>query len=249
MRNTAAVILCGGEGQRLRPLTGDTVPKSLLPLGDRVLLDYAMEPLLSAGIGRLILATGYQSERVRQYVDTRYPHAAFPETSIEYILAPPPARITTVIRRVLQSAALEPANSVLLCDSDSIRSGIDIAGLSSFHTQGNYSATLATTYKPVSGNHWRIASNERNEVIAVAYGPPTPQTRTFIGCMMLSGVGITALAMPTSDNQPLVPALMSHDSTGSYPGAVDYFNINTPQDAQQASSRLGLAAIHSDIHA
>ena len=44
-----ALILAGGLGTRLRPLT-DVIPKCLLPIGGRTLLDYWVECLVEAGI-------------------------------------------------------------------------------------------------------------------------------------------------------------------------------------------------------
>ena len=61
-----AVILAGGQGNRLRPYTF-TVPKPLLPLGDRPLLTYIIAQLARCGITDLILALGYQAELIRAF--------------------------------------------------------------------------------------------------------------------------------------------------------------------------------------
>jgi UTP-glucose-1-phosphate uridylyltransferase len=53
-RSLTAVILCGGRGERLRPLT-DTVPKPLLPVNGRPLLDYLLDHLSQSGIREFIL--------------------------------------------------------------------------------------------------------------------------------------------------------------------------------------------------
>src|ERR1700674_4610388 len=53
-----AVILVGGEGTRLRPLTA-RVPKPMLPLVDRPLLAYTFEHLRRHGVEREILSCGY----------------------------------------------------------------------------------------------------------------------------------------------------------------------------------------------
>ena len=58
-----AVIMVGGKGTRLRPLT-DTCPKPILPVLDRPCLDYLVESLAKAGIEEIILACGYRSEQV-----------------------------------------------------------------------------------------------------------------------------------------------------------------------------------------
>jgi NDP-sugar pyrophosphorylase family protein len=61
-----AVILVGGLGARLRPLTF-SIPKPLLPVGERPLLQIVIEQLRGEGIEEIVLATGYQAELVRAF--------------------------------------------------------------------------------------------------------------------------------------------------------------------------------------
>ena len=61
----AAVILVAGIGSRLRPIT-DTRPKALCPVGDETILGRAVRLLLDFGVSRLILATGYREDAVRE---------------------------------------------------------------------------------------------------------------------------------------------------------------------------------------
>ena len=56
-----AVVLVGGEGTRLRPLTNRR-PKPLLPVLGRPCVEYSLRSLSSAGIGRVFLACGYRSD-------------------------------------------------------------------------------------------------------------------------------------------------------------------------------------------
>ncbi len=55
-----AVILVGGEGTRLRPLTS-TVPKPVVPLVDRPFMAYMLEWLQSHGVQDVVLLMGYLS--------------------------------------------------------------------------------------------------------------------------------------------------------------------------------------------
>lgn len=55
-----AVVLAGGEGTRLRPLTYRT-PKQLLPVAGIPLLRRVLEPLEPAGVARVVLSTGYRA--------------------------------------------------------------------------------------------------------------------------------------------------------------------------------------------
>lgn len=56
-----AVVLVGGEGTRLRPLTYRT-PKQLLPVAGIPLLHRVVEPLEAAGVDQVVLSTGYRAE-------------------------------------------------------------------------------------------------------------------------------------------------------------------------------------------
>lgn len=61
-----AVILAGGKGTRLRPLTHKT-PKPLLTIKNRTILEYVVEYLKSYGIRDLIITIGYRGEQIKTY--------------------------------------------------------------------------------------------------------------------------------------------------------------------------------------
>ena len=60
-----AIVLVGGEGSRLRPLT-DTVPKPALTLVDRPYLAYMVEWLGTHGVTEVVLACGFLPDRLRE---------------------------------------------------------------------------------------------------------------------------------------------------------------------------------------
>src|SRR5689334_21574011 len=59
-----ALILAGGEGTRLRPLTS-TVPKPVVPLVDRPFVAYMLEWLRGHGVDDVILSCGFMADGVR----------------------------------------------------------------------------------------------------------------------------------------------------------------------------------------
>ena len=61
-----AVIMAGGAGTRLRPLT-DNVPKPMLPVGDQPLLEIIVGQLRDAGVKQLNVAVHHQSEQITQH--------------------------------------------------------------------------------------------------------------------------------------------------------------------------------------
>ncbi len=61
-----AVIMAGGRGKRLHPLTEQT-PKPMLPVGDRPLLELIIEQLKESGIRRVNVTTHHQSEKITEH--------------------------------------------------------------------------------------------------------------------------------------------------------------------------------------
>ena len=61
-----AVVLAGGKGTRLRPYT-TVLPKPLMPVGDRPILDIVVRQLKAAGFERITMATGYLAELIEVF--------------------------------------------------------------------------------------------------------------------------------------------------------------------------------------
>lgn len=62
----SAVVMAGGYGTRLRPLT-DHTPKPMLPVGDRPLLEHTIERLRRAGIRRVHVTTHYRADAITSH--------------------------------------------------------------------------------------------------------------------------------------------------------------------------------------
>lgn len=61
-----ALILAAGKGSRLRPLT-DYIPKPMVPLQGKPLLEWAMLPLIAWGVKEFIITTSYLAEQIKSY--------------------------------------------------------------------------------------------------------------------------------------------------------------------------------------
>jgi len=61
-----AVILAGGLGTRLKPFT-EVIPKPLLPIGEKAVLEIQIEHLKKFGFNKIFLATNYKSDYIKNF--------------------------------------------------------------------------------------------------------------------------------------------------------------------------------------
>ena len=61
-----AIVLAAGRGTRMKSLTED-VPKPMLPVAGRPLLEWIVDALREAGVARFVLVTGYRAERIERH--------------------------------------------------------------------------------------------------------------------------------------------------------------------------------------
>lgn len=60
------MIMAGGRGKRLSPLT-DTIPKPMLPLGDKPIIEHNIDRLISFGIRKIYISVKYLGEQIKEY--------------------------------------------------------------------------------------------------------------------------------------------------------------------------------------
>lgn len=83
-----AVLMAGGKGERLRPLTNDT-PKPLLKVGDKCIIDYNISLLARNGVEHVTVTTNYLSEKIDE-------HFAQPVNGIQVKCLKEPYRLGTI---------------------------------------------------------------------------------------------------------------------------------------------------------
>jgi choline kinase len=116
------IILAAGISARLRPLT-DAMPKCLLKVGGKTLLERSIKNILAAGIKEIAIVVGYQAEMIREFLKQR-----FPQQRICLILNPNYANTNNAYSLLLARQFLEDRNKklsykLLLLDSDILFSG------------------------------------------------------------------------------------------------------------------------------
>ncbi len=125
-----ALILVGGEGTRLRPLT-ETVPKSVMPLAGRPFLSYMIDWLGRHGVEEVVLACGFKADKVREVLG----EGGTPRLS--YVEEPEPLGTAGAIK----FAAGQLTDRFLALNGD-VLTDLDLTSLMSFHEQRGARATL-----------------------------------------------------------------------------------------------------------
>ncbi|MDI6902703.1 MAG: sugar phosphate nucleotidyltransferase [Methanocellales archaeon] len=98
------IILCGGQGKRLRPMTSN-IPKSLIELREGyTILNKQMLDFASAGIDEVILLTGYLGEKIEERYSDEYKGM-----KIKYLVEDEPLGTLNAIRRGLETIGDEDA--------------------------------------------------------------------------------------------------------------------------------------------
>lgn len=77
-----AVLMAGGRGERLRPLT-EKIPKPLLPVGDKAIIDYNVERLLSYGVEHISITVNYLREQIEAHFKDNWE-----DVEVEYVREP-----------------------------------------------------------------------------------------------------------------------------------------------------------------
>ena len=71
-----ALILCGGEGLRLRPIT-EEIPKPMVKINNKSILGYIIDHICTFNFDEIVIATGYRSSKIEEYVAANYPDFEF----------------------------------------------------------------------------------------------------------------------------------------------------------------------------
>lgn len=71
--NSEVLILCGGEGKRLRSMISE-VPKPMAPIGEKPFLDYLIRAIEKQGFKNFCFLSGYKSEQIEEYFKKQFSH-------------------------------------------------------------------------------------------------------------------------------------------------------------------------------
>ena len=127
------VILAGGRGARLAPLTS-VLPKPLMPIGDRAIIELLVSRLVAAGAEKLTLCVGYLSHLIRAVLNDGSKHGI----EISYVTENVPLGTAAPLRLVPKLD-----NTFLVMNGD-VLTTLDFAELVAAHRAAGNTITIAT---------------------------------------------------------------------------------------------------------
>ena len=132
-----AVVLVGGEGTRLRPLT-ETIPKPLLPLMDRASLHHVLDHLSRHGVHEVALSSSYLEPAFHSFIEERHG-----DPKITWITETEPLGTGGAIVNALEALAIDEPFFALNGD---ILTDLDLTAMMAFHRDRKATATIALTH-------------------------------------------------------------------------------------------------------
>ena len=127
-----AVVMAGGMGTRLRPLT-DTLPKPMLPIGSKPLLELIVEGLKQSGIRRLNVATHYKGDVISDHFKDGQDFGV----EITYVKEDQPLGTVGAL------SLLEDSEDPLLVINGDILTRVDFREMLNFHREHKADLTIA----------------------------------------------------------------------------------------------------------
>jgi mannose-1-phosphate guanylyltransferase len=218
-----AVILAGGEGTRLRPLTS-RVAKPVVTLVDRPFIAYMLEWLHRHGVTDVIMACGFLAERVRGELGDGSAYGL----RLRYVAEPEPLGTGGAVRH----AAELLDDRFLVCNGD-ILTDLDLSAQIAQHERTGAVATLALIPVEDPSAYGLVRCREDGAVEEFIEKPPAPlpgDNLISAGAYVLErGVlDLIAPSGPCSIEREVWPQLIGNGLYG-YAGSGYWLDIGTPE--------------------
>ena len=158
-----AVLLVGGRGTRLRPLT-DKIPKALLQVKGKTIIEHLFDLLKKYGIRDVILSTGYLKEKIKGYFEDGSRHGM----NITYVEEDKPFGTAGPLK--LAKKYLK--DSFIVSNGDELKN-INIPRMFRLHKRKNALATIALTTVD-DPSHYGVARLDGSRIIEFVEKPSHP---------------------------------------------------------------------------
>lgn len=160
-----AVILAGGVGKRLRPLT-EYRPKPLIPVAGKPCIDYVMRSLVKGGFKQHIITTGYLSDHLIKRIGDGSQYGA----TILYSFEAEPAGTAGAVKKVGDFL-----RSTFVVASGDVLADVDIGALYDYHKKKGAMATIALTKVDDPTDFGIVGLDKSNKIVRFLEKPKKEQ--------------------------------------------------------------------------
>ena len=230
-----AIILVGGLGTRLRPLTNDK-PKQILTVGNRPMLENVIENLATHGVVEVVLSMGFQPS---DFFDA-YPEEMCAGLPIRYVVEPEPLDTAGAIKfAALQSGVDE---TFLVCNGDVITE-IDVSGLAGYHRNIGAEATISLTPTVNPSQYGIVPTDDHGQVTGFIEKPSGPDFETNLinaGYYVMEPSTLDRIAndRPVSVETEIFPKMAEDKKLYALPSETYWIDAGTPETFLQANLDL-----------
>jgi NDP-sugar pyrophosphorylase family protein len=241
-----AVVLVGGEGTRLRPLTS-TVPKPLLPIAGQPFLERQLSWLARHGVTEAVLSLGYLPDAFRAH----FTDDEFEGVRLQYAIEDEPLGTAGGIRFAAEAAGID--DRFVVCNGD-VLTTLDLGALVRFHVERDAAATIHLTRVDDPSAFGVVPTRDDGSVVAFVEKPPpgtAPSDWINAGTYVLERSVLERIpqGLTVSIERETFPKMLD-DHAGLYAlGTDDYWlDIGTPDKYLQAhtdtiTGRVGLPPV------
>ncbi|MER6845651.1 NDP-sugar synthase [Streptomyces platensis] len=238
---TEAILLVGGKGTRLRPLTVHT-PKPMVPAAGVPFLTHQLARARAAGVEHIVLATSYLAEVFEPY----FGDGSALGLHLEYVTEEEPLGTGGAIRNVASRLHSGPDDPVLIFNGD-ILTGLDIAALVGTHRTSGADVSLHLTRVEDPRAFGLVPTDDTGRVTAFLEKPQTPEEivtdQINAGAYVFNRSVIDTIpaGRPVSVERETFPGLLADGA--HLQGMVDstyWLDLGTPQAFVRGSADLVL---------
>lgn len=162
-----AFLLAAGVGSRLRPIT-DNIPKCLVPVNGKPLLDYWMELFEQYGIDHVLINTHYLAEKVESYVKESNFNITIELSYEDQLLG---SAGTIIANRKF----VESETAFLICYADNL-TNINLKALMKYHNTNNSVCTLGVFKTSQPEQCGIVEIDQSNRIISFEEKPAQPKS-------------------------------------------------------------------------
>jgi len=244
-----AVVLVGGFGTRLRPLTTHT-PKQMLPVVDRPMIEYVVAHLGSHGVSRVVLSLGFRPEAFT----SAYPDARCAGVALHYAVEPEPLDTAGAVRFAAQDAGIDEAFLVLNGD---VLTDLDVMTMVERHRASAALGTIALTEVEDPTRYGVVPFDHERRVLGFIEKPladKVPSKWINAGTYVLEPEVLDRIpaGRRVSIEREIFPVLADDGSLFAEPSTEYWLDTGTPDSYLRANldlidgTRSDLPAIHPD---